>query len=190
VITFDRGTGVIYSVDPDAVVPQAHALRNTGKWSHADWQPVCNIFGKSGRNNVLRGTSRPELICAHKGNDTIYAGGGDDRIYAGGGNDKIYAGGGNDVVEAGQGGDYINGGSGNDHIEGGPSSDRIVDRGRGSGADVLKGEGGGDVLLAEDGIRGNDNVDAGPQTDSCTVDNRTAVVPGDFVWQCERIRVG
>jgi hypothetical protein len=189
VITFDRGTGAIYQVDPDALSPRAHALRNSGKWSHADWQPVCNINGKSG-SNVLRGTSKPQLICARKGNDTIYAGGGGDRIYAGGGNDKVYAGGGNDFVELGTGSDFADGGFGNDHIEGGPSNDRIVDRGKGTGADVLKGEGGGDVILADDGVRGNDNIDAGPETDSCTVDNRTAVVPGDFVWQCERVRVG
>jgi hypothetical protein len=189
VITFDRGTGVIYQVDPDAAVPQAHALRKTGKWGHADWQPVCNINGKSG-SNVLRGTSRPELICARKGNDTIYAGGGGDRIYAGGGNDKVYMGTGSDFVEAGIGNDYVRGGSGNDHVEGGPGADRIVDQGKGSGSDVLKGEGSGDVILADDGVRGNDSIDAGPQTDRCTVDNRTSVVPGDFVWQCERIRVG
>jgi hemolysin type calcium-binding protein len=188
VITFDRGTGIIYSVDPDVLVPRAHALRNTGRWYHADWQPVCNITGRNG-NNVLHGTSKPELICAHKGNDTIYAGGGGDRIYAGGGNDRIYLGGGDDFVEGGLGSDYIRGGAGNDHIEGGPSNDRIVDRGSSSGADVLKGEGGGDVILADDGVRGNDKVDAGPDTDTCTVDNRTSVAPGDFVWQCERVRV-
>ena len=189
VITFDRGTGVIYEVNPYAVAPRAHALRKSGKWSHADWQPACNILGRRG-NHVLKGTSRPELICAHKGNDTIYAGRGGDRIYAGGGNDKVYGGGGNDFVEAGTGTDFIDGGPGNDHIEGGTGNDRIRDAGRGSGSDVLKGESGTDVMVADDGVRGNDNIDGGSQTDTCTVDNRTNVVPGDFVWECERITVG
>ena len=189
VITFDRGTGVIYEVNPYALAPRAHALRKSGKWSHADWQPACNILGRRG-NHVLKGTSRPELICAHKGNDTIYAGRGGDRIYAGGGNDKVYGGGGNDFVEAGTGTDFIDGGPGNDHIEGGTGNDRIRDAGRGSGSDVLKGESGTDVMVADDGVRGNDNIDGGSQTDTCTVDNRTNVVPGDFVWECERITVG
>jgi hypothetical protein len=189
VITFDRGAGIIYVVNPEAAVPSASALSKTGKWSHPDWQPVCNIQGTNG-NDVLRGTSKPELICGRLGNDRIYAGGGNDNIYAGGGNDAIYGGGGADFIEAGLGSDYLNGGPGDDHLEGGGSNDRIVDTGSHSGSDVIKGEEGADVIIADDGVRGNDNIDAGSQSDSCRVDNRTSVVPGDFVWQCERVTVG
>ena len=192
VITFDRGDGVIYRVNPSARSPQVYRLSATGfpRVSHADWMPDCNMKAAPTRGSLLdaRGRRGPLLICGKKGNDHIFGTGRGDRIFGGAGDDVINAGGGDDFVLGGMGGDHnvIYGGPGSDHLEGGVGSDRIEDAS--PGRDVIKGQDGNDTIIADDGKRGNDNVDGGIGSDVCSVDNPPSDYRGDFVWSCETIR--
>jgi dipeptidyl aminopeptidase/acylaminoacyl peptidase len=197
IITFDRGDGRIYSVNPKVPLTSTTLFSKAGFHAdHADWQPECNIEGNDFAN-TLTGTSKSELICGKKGPDTIRGGGGSDRIFAGEGADKVWGGGGDDFVLGGQGGDsnYINGGPGNDHLEGGIGNDILVDTAKG-GTDEIQGQAGNDAIRGNDGDRANgDNIDGGLGNDSCATD--VGIGPGlqppfDFVFSCEsalRIRL-
>ena len=109
------------------------------------------IIGTDGAD-ILRGTSRDDLILGGAGNDIIRGRGGDDQIAGEEGNDLIFGGFGNDIIEGGSGDDLIfgqfgddciHGGSGNDLIRGGKGDD-IIDGGEGS--DLIFGGGGKDVF--------------------------------------------
>ena len=84
----------------------------------------CTVSGGAG-NDVLRGTSRSDVICGRGGNDTIYAGAGHDLVVGGNGNDRLYG---------RTGRDYLTGGPGNDLLSAGGSEDELLG---GRGRDVL-----------------------------------------------------
>ena len=65
---------------------------------------ACTIKGTGG-NDVLVGTSGPDVICGFGGNDRINGSGGDDIIYGGPGNDTIIGGGGSDSLHGNSGND-------------------------------------------------------------------------------------
>jgi Ca2+-binding RTX toxin-like protein len=140
-----------------------------------------NVIIGTNASEVLRGTARPDFICARLGNDTIFGGGGADLILgdtttffgnpsAVGGNDTAYGGPGNDEMLVGpgndrafgddgadflplaQGDDYGSGGLGNDEIIGGLGRD-TVDAGPGNDAAA-----GGPDADAISGGPGNDQL--------------------------------
>lgn len=117
------------------------------------------IVGSHG-NDVLHGTTGPDVIVAMRGADVIYAKGGDDTICAGNGVDIVYGGAGRDVIIGGKKNDELNGGSGNDVIRGGDGHDHVTG---GRGADTLRGNAGGDTIL---GGRGNDVLYGGAWGDT------------------------
>jgi hypothetical protein len=191
IITFDRGNGVVYKVDPRATPIRVRRLSDTSfpHVSHADWQPDCNVKAPPTGHNVLDESNKagPLLICGKKGEDIITGTSRGDRIFGGEGDDVIRAGAGDDFVLGGQGGDSnsIYGGPGSDHLEGGTGPDHITDTS--PGRDVIKGQDGNDRIVANDGIKGNDNVDGGLGFDRCTVDSPNNQFPpnNDFVIGCE-----
>lgn len=111
-------------------------------------------------DDVILGTSGPDVIEARGGNDTICAGDGDDLILGGPGIDYVYGEGGNDTVNSGGGDDIVYGGTGIDDIRGGPGNDELIGD---LGGDTLRGDSGVDIL---DGGPGNDTIRGGPDDDS------------------------
>lgn len=61
----------------------------------------------------------------------------------------------------------VRGGSGDDVLTGSPWRDALVG---GLGADLLRGLGDSDTLRGTDGVEGNDRLDGGDGTDTCTAD--------------------
>ena len=121
----------------------------------------CTITGTA-ENDVIRGTSGSDVICAGSGNDIVYGRGGNDVIYGGEGNDVLRGEDGSDRLYGGSGQDLLRGGDGNDRLTGGP------------GNDLLHGDGGADSLNTQDGRRGNDVANGGAGSDSCATDPRDA----------------
>jgi Tol biopolymer transport system component len=75
--------------------------------SDPDWQPVCTMRGKTGRDEIT-GTPRADMICGRVGDDRIDGRGGLDRLFGGPGNDVLLAvDGGFDVVGCGIGNDSV-----------------------------------------------------------------------------------
>lgn len=112
-------------------------------------------------NNVVDAGAGNDSISSENGADRIDAGDGDDNIISLGGDDTIIAGAGDDRIEGGDGKDNVSGGAGDDYIIGGPgflnesdtldggSGDDFVKLSSGSfgsGAPVLKGGSGTDML--------------------------------------------
>ena len=110
-------------------------------------------------DDVILGTSGPDVINAGAGNDTICAGGGDDTINAGNGADTVFAGEGGDTIQAGQGRDIIDAGDGDDFVSGGKGKDTIDG---GAGNDDLRGNEGTDTI---NGGAGNDELRGGQKAD-------------------------
>ncbi|MEV8633159.1 PQQ-dependent sugar dehydrogenase [Streptosporangium sp. NPDC051023] len=70
------------------------------------------------RDDVLRGTTGPDVIVGLAGRDTVRGLGGDDVVCGGEGNDTLLGEGGNDVLYGGPGRDDLNGGAGDDTLHG------------------------------------------------------------------------
>jgi Ca2+-binding RTX toxin-like protein len=157
------------------------------------------VGGADGNDTIIiRRKASVEFFSAGNGNDTIINNShypcGDFPMTGDAGNDTFYgsagrsiegdyrAGGcfiggdGNDTYYGNVQSDYFDGGAGNDTFFGRGGADQAIG---GDGADVLNGDSGSDTLQASDGVSGNDTVDGGPDTDSCTFDT------GDIVLNCE-----
>jgi len=118
---------------------------------------MATIYGTSGKDNPLKGTS---------GNDTIYGLAGDDLIITYDGEDYVDAGDGDDQVNGyptlnggytyyeAKGNLTIYGGNGNDFLVGGDGNDKIYGD---TGNDIIYGRGGNDIL---DGGDGDDTINA------------------------------
>jgi hypothetical protein len=139
--------------------------------------PACTITGTN-RDDDLRGTPGPDVICALRGADQIEARGGDDLILAGAGSDLVEAGFGDDLVRGQKGRDILLAGEGRDRVIGGPGRDDV----RGElGRDRIVGGPGGDVCLsAMDGHAG-DRVVGGEGDDTADRD------PGDHLRSVEEV---
>ncbi len=103
-----------------AAAAGADDASNSGNSTRA---PSCHgrkatIVGTDG-NDVLRGTSGPDVIWGGKGDDTIYSSRGNDVICGGPGGDAMHGGRGNDVVDGGPGTDRLSGDLGDDRVFGG-----------------------------------------------------------------------
>jgi Ca2+-binding RTX toxin-like protein len=113
----------------------------------------------TGGDDVIRGSSRADVICAGPGNDSIYGLGGDDVIYSGPGTDTALGGEGNDEMYGGPAEDTLGGGPGDDLIYGGWRADTI----RGwLGSDAIIGGPGDDRLAGNEGedyVAGSNGAD-------------------------------
>lgn len=130
----------------------------------------CTITGTSG-DDVLEGTSGPDVICGLEGDDTINGRGGADVIYGdegnddidgASGNDRIFGGLGNDVLRGSGDDDYVEGNDGDDVLGGWRGSDHLVG---GDGADTIRGGDDDDTL---EGGTGANSINGGAGTDTCT----------------------
>lgn len=124
--------------------------------------------GRGADRITLSGSSRPAVIDAGDGPDsvtggtssnTILGGAGDDTLAGGPGSDIILGGAGRDLILGHGGNDRLNGGRHRDTLDGGNGNDRLVGRG---GADELYGRAGADRLL---GGAGNDFLSGGTGDD-------------------------
>jgi Ca2+-binding RTX toxin-like protein len=152
--------------------------------------PLRDVVALLGGNDTFDGLGGDDLICGGAGKDRLAGGDGNDRVLGEGGKDYFIEAAGNDQIIGGPGRDYLsyftsssgirvsNGntidGAGHDvtdaeTIEGTAYADRMrggsgPDELRGlTGKDLIQGGGGGDFLIATDGIiragGGNDFVD-------------------------------
>ncbi|MEM9654640.1 MAG: calcium-binding protein [Actinomycetota bacterium] len=119
---------------------------------------VCTIIGTE-RNDLLRGTPGPDVICGLGGNDRIYGFGGDDILLGGEGNDRIYGGTGDDTAMGGPGRDLVNGDLGDDVLDGGDERDTMNG---GGGNDIMRGGDGNDLM---NGGANDDMMYGGPGND-------------------------
>jgi Ca2+-binding RTX toxin-like protein len=97
-----------------------------------------NLIVGSQDDDLLIGTTLPDLIFANggddiisgdKGNDCIFAGDGNDIIFGNQGNDHISGEDGNDIIKGNSGQDFMFGGFGLDVIDGGEDIDtcKVID---------------------------------------------------------------
>ena len=120
--------GAVGAMTPaNAAAPEAPDLECFGV--------TATIVGTPG-DDVIRGTSGPDVIVAGRGDDRINGRGGDDLICGRSGDDKIVGGNGDDRVRGWRGDDLVNGGAGDDRLLGGLQADRLLG---GSGDDILNG---------------------------------------------------
>ena len=87
-------------------------------------------------NDVLKGTSKRDVIVAGPGNDKIRGLGGNDIVCSGDGRDKVNGSAGKDRLYGEKQRDTLRGGSGNDRLVGGKGRDVCIG---GSGVDVARG---------------------------------------------------
>ncbi|MFC0386556.1 cadherin-like domain-containing protein [Muricoccus vinaceus] len=125
-------------------------------------------------NDVLVGTSGPNIMSAGNGDDTVYGGGGNDSINGNNGADRLYGQTGddavsgendNDTIYGGSGEDAINGGNGSDLVYGGSGNDTISDLGGNLSDDTIYGGSGHDRI---DGGNGEDLIIGGYGADTLT----------------------
>lgn len=110
-------------------------------------------------DDVILGTSGPDVINGGDGDDIICGQGGDDVINGGDGKDLINGGSGDDTINSGQGLDTVFGEGGDDFVSGGRGKDTIFG---GAGDDDLRGNEGTDTI---DGGAGDDELRGGQKAD-------------------------
>lgn len=97
--------------------------------------PRNQIIGTAG-NDVLDGTSGPDIICGLDGNDTLNGAGDNDLVIGGDGRDSLNGGNGVDTISGDAGDDSFNGGPLGDALNGGTGLDTTSYAGSGSGVNV------------------------------------------------------
>lgn len=102
------------------------------------------LDGQAG-DDWIAGEAGNDFIAGGEGNDVVCAGDNDDTVWGNAGNDTLYGEGGNDTLYGDQGRDLLDGGTGNDILWGGADADVFVAT-AGTGQDVIKDFGIGDVL--------------------------------------------
>ena len=107
------------------------------------------------RDDVLRGTSGPDLMNGGFGDDDILGRGGNDTLNGAQGDDTLNGADGNDTITGGYGDDLIFGGDGQDVIQAGFENDKVFGD---AGNDRIFGEQGDDTL---NGGAGDDRIDGG-----------------------------
>jgi Ca2+-binding RTX toxin-like protein len=158
--------------------------------------------GATEGDDVLRGSSKADDMCALGGNDTIrggkgsdslfgdhcasktaYPNDGADRLYGGDGNDSLFGGGGNDRLYGGKGNDKLNGGPGKNRLIGGPGNDTLYGGPISGGTHASYGGPGNDLLLANNGQK--ETVDCGSGKH-----DRAMADEADRVRNCESVTRG
>ncbi len=132
--------------------------------------------GPTPGNDVIFGTSSPDVINALAGNDAICGLPGDDVLQGNNGADRIRAGNGNDDVGGEQGNDEIYGGVGTDNVRGASGNDYVNGQ---NDRDTVTGGDNDDRLF---GGSGNDTLRGGPGFDVCTGNSGT-----DSFQGCEQV---
>lgn len=130
------------------------------------------VAGTAG-DDLLIGTTGPDVIHAGDGDDVVEGRGGDDTICGGRGDDVVKGGNGDDIVIGGEHADELIGGAGDDHLVGGPGPDRLLGV---DGDDLLEGGPGADHLL---GSTGDDALHGGEGGDSLYGGNDADALKGD-----------
>ena len=130
--------------------------------------PNCTITGTAADDN-LTGTTRDDVICTKAGSDTADGLEGNDIIRGGQGDDSLCGGDGSDVVKGQQDDDDVEGAGQNDKLYGGQGDDYLGVEAT-SFNDCDTSEPGNDFLKTRDGVSGNDELDAGDNTDTCRID--------------------
>jgi subtilisin-like proprotein convertase family protein len=148
--------------------------------------------------NEIRGSPGNDTIRSLDGGDVVFAGLGDDIVHAGPGDDTVYGNPGSDVIDGGEGSDWAkfkpgafavdvslaagtSTGEGRDTLQSieNVNGTKLADVLTASTAgNILLGGDGADTIHAKDNVGGNDQVDGGAGTDSCTAD------AGDTVKGC------
>jgi hypothetical protein len=126
----------------------------------------------TGDDDVLIGTTSPDVIIPYGGDDTVYAGDDDDEVRHSFGND---------LIKGGPGKDTLRGGFGNDTIYGGPGKDLIdcaykVQRSKGEAYDVAYASS-GDTVVDCQTVNWNDPTDPQDPSDP-TYPTWPTYVPG------------
>jgi Ca2+-binding RTX toxin-like protein len=156
------------------------------------------ITGTPG-DDVICGGAGPDTIMGLEGNDILKGEGGADMLFGGIGDDTLDGGIGTDTANysgstaaisasllnnsaTGEGldalvsvenltgsnfADDLTGSAGNNSLNGAAGADAIVGK---EGADTLTGAGGNDTLDSRDEVEGNDSLNGGAATDTCTTD--------------------
>ena len=167
--------------------PAQEAIYEPNAYRSSDHDPVvvglglalnatCNglpatIVGTTG-DDVINGTSGPDVIAGLGGNDTINGGKGDDVICGYAGDDTLNGDDGNDTLIGSYGNDELDGGKGSDTLTGGDGSDVLDGR---DGEDVLDGGSGNDALTGGDG---DDTLAGGNGNDALTGNKGDDVLDG------------
>ncbi len=102
----------------------------------------------SSQSNVLDGGAGGDVVNGGGDDDTLYGGfdAGADTLRGGAGNDLLFSGDGPDVLDGGPGEDEFRSDLGNDTVLGGAGNDSVYEHDVSSGADVLVGGPGTDIL--------------------------------------------
>jgi Ca2+-binding RTX toxin-like protein len=135
----------------------------------------CTITGTAADDD-LTGTTRDDVICTKAGSDSVDALEGNDVIRGGQGDDNggefggLCGGDGSDRIKGQQDDDSIEGADQNDWMYGGQGDDYLGVDGAGSGTGCDTSEPGNDFLKTRDHVSGNDELDAGDNTDTCRID--------------------
>jgi Ca2+-binding RTX toxin-like protein len=112
-----------------------------------------------GKMATLVGTDGDDVIEGTSGPDVVVAGDGDDVIIGKGGNDTVCAGPGDDDMKGGNGSDWLNGEAGLDVASGDNGNDHLVGM---AGVDTLRGVAGNDLIT---GNAANDKLSGGADVD-------------------------
>ena len=136
----------------------------------------CTIRGTAA-DDTLIGTPHRDVICGGEGRDTIRGRGGGDRLLGRNGRDRIIGGQDGDRVVGGKADDLLFGGARADRVNGGQGWDVIVG---GRQPDFLIGREGADCLVSKDG-KSNDVVFGESGADVAIAD------PGDHLASISRL---
>jgi Ca2+-binding RTX toxin-like protein len=160
--------------------------------------PGPDVIDAGAGDDVIYGLDGNDTVCGGNGNDILRGSSGNDNLNGGAGNDIFYESVGangadtfsggpgtdvadysarsatltvtiNDLANDGQAGEADNVKTDVEDLVGGSSGDSLTTSGSTS-ANRLVGQGGNDALNVVDGISGNDTIDGGADTDSCTAD--------------------
>ena len=145
---------------------------------------MANIYGTTGKDNPLWGTSGNDSINGLAGDDRIITNDGDDYVEAGDGDDEVnsykdlngqylyYPSTGKATIYGNAGNDLLTGKSGNDTIYGGTGNDEIHGS---NGDDLLNGDEGNDFIYGGDG---NDQLTGGSGDDSFYTQGGNDIISG------------
>jgi trimeric autotransporter adhesin len=198
-------TSPVSVTDPLYTPPAGQLVYATGwNWAVYDsadssriFSPVTGVQGSGDSGNILYGEGGNDFIDAGLGNDIVDGGIGADRINGMNGDDLILGGEGNDILN-GDGSNDTSSFNYTPYDQHG--SDTMLG---GSGNDIISGQGGGDVLLGEDGddviygdssssedapvsIHGNDVISGGSGNDQLIGGGGDDTIDGgddnDTIW--------
>jgi Ca2+-binding RTX toxin-like protein len=106
------------------LLPFLHSSADAQSRTRTCFGERATIVGTTG-SDVIRGTSKRDVIAARSGEDVIRGRGGGDLICGGTDSDELYGGGGHDRLGGGPDGDRLYGGGGDDSIIGGEWFDEV-----------------------------------------------------------------